>query len=485
MTGIQTRGRGRITTNKIEQTKTQNKVVVSQSGQSTIKYEPRPASGQLDQSTQNQIQPTASNIEQIKIVRKARTRPKLIKKPKPTNTQGLTPLGKFGLGMYNTGSDYANILNTGYEDKSVLNQAIGHAFEGKWDKAGQVIQNNPYRFAGNLAVEVGSALIPVGAVLKAAKAGKIVKNITRKSWKAPDTSDLSKTKQEEIDWLKKAKKEPGEAQRYQQGFDDTIKKVEDAKSIEDVKKLAGDFNKYGPNAVTPLQQSLTSKISTRVKKVKSKITGSKSITGSGTNVSDEVLFSSKYAVEPNIYAYFSSDPINAGKVHLNVGADIFRFTDDELIKQVGGSISEEVIHNTLLKDIGVKAAKQWDPSRSRPYFNTGNTHYQAKEWHMGVSGRDIKNIATGRGIGNDTGKSVNPHTEWPAQQWYRSTGKQGPNKEYLQAKRIADMWSTKYYTPKVKSNPKILPNPVPFSAKLIEKNEEKNKQSLGAYGQFL
>ena len=172
MTGIQSRGRGRITTNKINQQKTQNNVVVSQSGQSNIKYQPRPASGQLDQSTQNQIQPTTSNIEQAKIVKRAKTRPKLINKPKQINTQGLTPLGKFGLGMYNTGSDYANILNTGYEDKSVLNQAIGHAFEGNWDKAGQVIQNNPYRFAGNLAVEVASNLIPLGAIAKAAKVAK-------------------------------------------------------------------------------------------------------------------------------------------------------------------------------------------------------------------------------------------------------------------------------------------------------------------------
>lgn len=177
MTGIQTRGRGRITTNKIEQAKTQNKVVVSQSGQSTIKYKPIPASGQLDQSTQNQIQSTASNIEQARIVKRAKTRPKLINKPKQINTQGLTPLGKFGLGIYNTGSDYANILNTGYEDKSILNQAIGHAFEGNWDKAGQVIQNNPYRFAGNLAVEVGSALIPVGAVLKVAKVAKVTNKV--------------------------------------------------------------------------------------------------------------------------------------------------------------------------------------------------------------------------------------------------------------------------------------------------------------------
>ena len=198
MAGIQTRGRGRTTTNKIEQIKTQNKVVVSQSGQSTIKYKPIPASGQLDQSTQNQIQPTASNIEQSQIVKKAKTRRVVVSqsgksiikyKPKQINTQGLTPLGKFGLGIYNTGSDYANILNTGYEDKSVLNQAIGHAFEGNWDKAGQVIQNNPYRFAGNLAVEAGSFLVPVGGILKVAKVAKATQKAKYAVMKKIDESE--------------------------------------------------------------------------------------------------------------------------------------------------------------------------------------------------------------------------------------------------------------------------------------------------------
>ena len=175
MPGIQSRGRTRNNTNKIEQVKTQNKVIATKPRTTT--YQPRPASGQLDQSTQNKIQPTASNIEQATIVNKAKSRhPRKLmhgsKKPKQINTPGLTPLGKFGLGIYNTGSDYANILNTDYEDKSVLNQAIGHAFEGKWDKAGQVIQNNPYRFAGNLAVEAGSFLVPVGGILKVAKVAK-------------------------------------------------------------------------------------------------------------------------------------------------------------------------------------------------------------------------------------------------------------------------------------------------------------------------
>jgi len=67
MPGIQTRGRNRITTNKIEQDK-----VVATQPQNTIEYQPRPASGKLDQSTQNQIQPTDSNIEQAVTVVKAK-----------------------------------------------------------------------------------------------------------------------------------------------------------------------------------------------------------------------------------------------------------------------------------------------------------------------------------------------------------------------------------------------------------------------------
>jgi hypothetical protein len=479
MPGIQTRGRNRITTNKIEQ----DKVVATQPQNITVKEsQPLPSSSKLEQSTQNQIQSTESNIEQA-------VRAKKIKHMVKHRTDD-DPASKIMLGMGNTLQDYGGIVQGGYEDKSILNQAIGHAFEGNWDKAGQVIQENPYRFTGNLLIEAGSALIPVGAVLKIAKVGKIAKTITGKSWKAPDASDLSKAKQNDINQLKDIKNSPGEPQRYQTGFDDTIKKVEDAESFEDLKKNQLDYQAYGPDVTTPLQQSVTSKISTQVKKVKSKITGSKSITASGVNASDEVLFSSKHALDPSIYAHFSTDPINAGKVHLNVGADMFRFTDDELIKQVGGSISEEVIHNTLRKDIGVKTAMQWDAGPSRPYFDTGNKYWLSKEWHMGVSGKDIKNIATGRGVGNDTGKSINPHPENPGQQWYMWTGKQGPNKEFTKAEKMADIWSTKYYTPKVKSDPKILPNPVPFSAKLIEKNEEKkrvdkNAGTFGGYGQFL
>ena len=232
MPGIQTRGRGRTTANKIEQAKTQNKVASAQS-QSTTQYQPKPASGQLDQSTQNQIQPTTSNIEQAKIVRRAKTKPKLIKKPKQINTQGLTPLGKFGLGIYNTGSDYANILNTDYEDKSVLNQAIGHAFEGNWDKAGQVIQNNPYRFAGNLAVEVGSALIPLGWVLRGAKVGSTLGKVARKiKPKIKETpTNFNQLAQKNPDLLTQSKQYPGLVKKINKLTPEQLNKFKEIENI--------------------------------------------------------------------------------------------------------------------------------------------------------------------------------------------------------------------------------------------------------------
>ena len=233
MPGIQSRGRGRITPNKIEQVKTQNKIVISQSEQNTAKYKPRPASGQLDQSTQNQIQPTTSNIEQARIVRKAKTKHKLISKPKQINTPGLSPIQKFGLGVYNTGSDYANTLNTNYEDKSVLNQAIGHVFEGKWDKAGQVIQNNPYRFAGNLAVEVGSTIIPVGWVLRGAKVGSTLGKVARKiKPKIKETPiNFNQLIQKNPDLLTQSKQYPGLIKKINKLTPEQLNKFKEIENI--------------------------------------------------------------------------------------------------------------------------------------------------------------------------------------------------------------------------------------------------------------
>jgi hypothetical protein len=179
MPGIQSRGRTRNNTNKIERVKTQNKVISTQPR--STRYQPRPSSGKLDQSTQNKIQSTDSNIIQAVRAKKVKHMVKLRTSDDPAS--------RIMLGIGNTGSDYANILNSEYEDKSILNQAIGHAFEGKWDKAGQIIQENPYRFAGNLAVEAGSFLVPVGGILKVAKVAKATQKAKYALMKKIDDSE--------------------------------------------------------------------------------------------------------------------------------------------------------------------------------------------------------------------------------------------------------------------------------------------------------
>ena len=54
---------------------------------------------------------------------------------------------------------------------------MGKALEGDWEGAGTLIRENPLRFTGNLLVEAGVNIIPVGAVLKVAKVAKVVNKI--------------------------------------------------------------------------------------------------------------------------------------------------------------------------------------------------------------------------------------------------------------------------------------------------------------------
>ena len=200
MPGIQSRGRTRNNTNKIEQVKTQNKVITTK--KRSTRYQPRPSSGKLDQSTQNQIQPTDSNIAQAVTVGKAKQMGLIINKSKePINAKELTPLGRIGLGAVNQVTDYEGIVNWDHESKSILNQSLEKGFSGDWEGAYKHIQDNPYRFAGNLAVEVGSALIPATWGIKAVKYGAQVA-------KAGSKAKHAKKSQEALDTLPTVKKTP-------------------------------------------------------------------------------------------------------------------------------------------------------------------------------------------------------------------------------------------------------------------------------------
>jgi hypothetical protein len=96
------------------------------------------------------------------------------RRPKsPIKIKERTILGKFAQGVGNEAYDIAGVpygLVTGqdYKTKSILSRATEHAFAGDWDSAGKVISDNPYRFAGNVATNIGLSVIPFGMITRGA-----------------------------------------------------------------------------------------------------------------------------------------------------------------------------------------------------------------------------------------------------------------------------------------------------------------------------
>lgn len=80
---------------------------------------------------------------------------------------------RFVKGISNQATDYQAIVNPDYEHKSILNQAIDKSLQGEFGAAGKLIQDNPARFAGNVVMEAGTFLVPVGTALKVAKGASI------------------------------------------------------------------------------------------------------------------------------------------------------------------------------------------------------------------------------------------------------------------------------------------------------------------------
>ena len=121
-----------------------------------------------------------SNINKQRILT-TQVRQAEVTAPQVDKYKDLSPLERIGTGVQNQVTDYQGIVNWDHKSESVLNQSIEKAFVGDWDGAGKLIRENPYRFAGNLAVEVGTALIPATWGLKAVKYGAQVGKTVIKS----------------------------------------------------------------------------------------------------------------------------------------------------------------------------------------------------------------------------------------------------------------------------------------------------------------
>ena len=111
-----------------------------------------------------------SNLDKQRILT-TQVRQAEVTAPQVDKYKDLSPLERLGTGALNQVTDYQGIANWDHKSESVLNQSIEKAFVGDWDGAGKLIRKNPYRFAGNLAVEVGTSLIPATWGLKAVKYG--------------------------------------------------------------------------------------------------------------------------------------------------------------------------------------------------------------------------------------------------------------------------------------------------------------------------
>ena len=118
---------------------------------------------ELKQSTSVKANPQTTTPIQRRVISS-----KITKYKKPIGNKDNIQ-SRFIKGISNQATDYQAIVNPDYEHKSILNQAIDKSLQGEFGAAGKLIQDNPARFAGNVAVEAASFLVPIGSALKVAK----------------------------------------------------------------------------------------------------------------------------------------------------------------------------------------------------------------------------------------------------------------------------------------------------------------------------
>lgn len=278
-------------------------------------------------------------------------------KPYDPNNQ----FGNFFMGMRNQLGDYEGFVNWDRENQSILNRSIDLAFQGEFGRAGELIANNPARFLGNLAVEVPLNFIPVGSALKVVKAGKVLGQI--------DNSPLGRQKLKVINQFIELKNKAPKV--WGKGFDDTIASISNAKNLNEVNKVIDDFKNFGPVANTPSPSpSIATKIADKTTDVITKARGRNIKPARGVTPNKLIVDDPTYADASDILGWFHTTPEKKGTTFLNTaGYDFNQFVqidkfgniiDDDLIKQVGSTFSEEAIHLTLLKIAGSKASLPWD-----------------------------------------------------------------------------------------------------------------------------
>ncbi len=135
---------------------------------------------ELKQSTSHKANPQTTTPIQRRVISS-----KITKYKKPIGNKDNVQ-SRFIKGISNQATDYQAIVNPDYEHKSILNQAIDKSLQGEFGAAGKLIQDNPARFAGNVVMEAGTFIVPVGAALKVAKGASIA---VKQSQRLPKITD--------------------------------------------------------------------------------------------------------------------------------------------------------------------------------------------------------------------------------------------------------------------------------------------------------
>ena len=175
---------------------------------------------ELKQSTSVKANPQTTTPIQRRVISS-----KITKYKKPIGNKDNIQ-SRFIKGISNQATDYQAIVNPDYEHKSILNQAIDKSLQGEFGAAGKLIQDNPARFAGNVAVEAASFLVPVGSALKVAKGvsvavkqsqklpkitEKVISKVTGKPERISLYQVIAKTSDGKVmtsPWMNKGKIEP-------------------------------------------------------------------------------------------------------------------------------------------------------------------------------------------------------------------------------------------------------------------------------------
>lgn len=280
--------------------------------------------------------------------------PQIMKQSKPSTDPNIqfNPIGEFAKGATSTLKDYAGIFDPKHKSKSNINKSMDYALQGDYSNAGKTISKNPYRLAGELAVEIGTSIVPVGGVAKAVKAGSTAVKAS-KAIKAENKvfEIFGKTAKEsnKVKSNKEIYNSPFFNKHYEQVSTNTKSPIK-SKTYDEYGEVKYSYSKakYQPQFGESRTEGLDfmGKLNFMTNKVK--------------GIPAKVKRGSDYSVASDVRIV--EDPKSFGWVKINEPNRIYinKLWTEATPKKVANVINHETFHNTLRKNISDSASGQFD-----------------------------------------------------------------------------------------------------------------------------